>query len=94
MATTRAAGVGAIRNILKNKNKFTFELRSKETEGKRTTYLFDVFYDKTNGTLNIGVEEGEIKAASLNLSYGKVFNLYNDTNLKKLCTYVLEQVKE
>ncbi|WP_303032728.1 hypothetical protein [Dubosiella newyorkensis] len=92
--TISASGSGAVRTILKNKEAFEFALRSKETEGNRIRYFYDVFYENTNGTLNIAVEDGDVKIASLNLSLGKVINLYNDKNLKKLCHYVLDHTEE
>ncbi len=82
-----------MRIILKNKEAFKFDLRNKETEGARTSYLFDVFYENAAGTLNIAVEDSEVRLAALNLSLGKVINLNNDANLKKLCRYVLEKVE-
>ncbi|TGY65507.1 hypothetical protein [Dubosiella muris] len=85
------SGVGVVRIILKNKDAFQCNLRSKETQGERTSYLFDVFYENAAGTLNIAVEKDEIVLAALNLSLGKVTNLNNDANLKKLCKYVLEK---
>ena len=44
-------------------------------------------------TLNMQVEDGNPVIASLNLGLGKVITLSNDTNLKKLCRYVLENTK-
>ena len=86
-----ASGVGAVRLILKNKEDFHFDLRKKEMDGKKESYLFDVFYVNATGTLNIALEENEIKIAALNLGLGKVITLSNDENLKKLCRYVLEK---
>ena len=80
-----ASGAGAVRLILKNKEDFHFDLRKKES------YLYDVFYVNATGTLNIALEENEIKIAALNLGLGKVITLSNDENLKKLCRYVLEK---
>lgn len=91
--TIPSSGAGAVRIILKNKEAFKFDLRNKETEGARTSYLFDVFYENAAGTLNIAVEDSEVRLAALNLSLGKVINLNNDVNLKKLCRYVLEKVE-
>ena len=52
-----------------------------------------MFYENAAGTLNIAVEDNEVRLAALNLSLGKVINLNNDANLKKLCRYVLEKVE-
>lgn len=41
--TISASGSGAVRTILKNKEAFEFALRSKETEGNRIRYFYDVF---------------------------------------------------
>ena len=54
--------------------------------------LFDVYYENTTGTLNVLMENNEPVIAALNLSLGKVITLSNDTNLKKLCNYVVDQV--
>ena len=72
-----SSGAGAVRIILKNKENFHFSLRNKGQEGDRTSYLYDVF----------------VEIAALNLSLGKVITLDSDTNLKKLCTFVLESEK-
>ncbi len=88
-----ASGSGAVRIILKNRADFHFDLREKKEEGERTTYIYDVFYENVTGTLNISVENGEVKIAALNLSLGKVITLSNDTNLRKLCRYVLAETK-
>ena len=85
-----SSGAGAVRVILKNKEDFHFDLRTKKEEGTKTSYLYDVFYVNATGTLNMAVENGEVVIAALNLGYGKVITLSNDTNLKKLCKYVLE----
>ena len=54
--------------------------------------IYSTFFMKNAaGTLNIAVEKDEIVLAALNLSLGKVTNLNNDANLKKLCKYVLEK---
>lgn len=87
------SGAGAVRTILKNKEDLKADLRTKTTEGARTSYLYDIFYENAAGTLNIAVEEGDIVLAALNLSLGKVINLNNDKNLKKLCKYVLEKTE-
>ena len=88
-----SSGAGAVKVILKNKADFHFDLRKKSEDGKRTSYLFDVFYANATGTFNISVENGELKIAALNLSLGKVITLDNDANLKKLAKYVLESVQ-
>lgn len=88
-----SSGAGAIRIILKNKEAFHFDLRNKTQEGDKTSYLYDVFYENTTGTLNMMVNHGNLEIAALNLSLGKVITLSNDTNLKKLCNYVLESDK-
>ena len=54
--------------------------------------MFDVYYENTTGTLNVLMDNGEPVIAALNLSLGKVITLSNDTNLKKLCKYVIDQV--
>lgn len=90
--TIPASGAGAVRIILKNKQDFHFDLRSKEQEGHRMSYIFDVFYENVSGTLNMAVEEGVVKIAALNLGLGKVITLSNDDNLRKLANYVLGQL--
>ena len=88
-----SSGAGAVRIILKNKDAFEFTLRENNEVGNRTGYLYDVFYVNATGTLNMQVEDGNPVIASLNLGLGKVITLSNDTNLKKLCRYVLENTK-
>jgi hypothetical protein len=88
-----SSGAGAVRIILKNKDNFHFSLRNKGQEGDRTSYLYDVFYENATGTLNMMVKDGVVEIAALNLSLGKVITLDSDTNLKKLCTFVLESEK-
>ena len=51
-----------------------------------------MYYENTTGTLNVLMENNEPVIAALNLSLGKVITLSNDTNLKKLCNYVVDQV--
>ena len=85
-----SSGAGAVRIILKNKENFHFSLRNKGQEGDRTSYLYDV---NATGTLNMMVKDGVVEIAALNLSLGKVITLDSDTNLKKLCTFVLESEK-
>ncbi len=87
-----SSGAGAVRIILKNKDAFHFDLREKTDENGKTGYLFDVFYETATGTLNMLVDEGTPVIAALNLSLGRVITLDNDTNLKKLCKYVLENM--
>ena len=86
-----SSGAGAVRVILKNKEDFHFDLRTKTTEEDRTNYIYDVFYENATGTLNMAVKNDEVIIAALNLSLGKVITLSTDTNLKKLCNYVLEK---
>ena len=62
-----SSGAGAVRIILKNKDTFHFDLREKKEDNGKQSYLFDVYYENTTGTLN-------------------------DTNLKKLCNYVVDKV--
>lgn len=88
-----SSGAGAVRIILKNKDAFEFNLREKNEERNRVGYLYDVFYVNATGTLNMQVEDDQIVIASLNLGLGKVITLSNDTNLKKLCRYVLDHTK-
>ena len=84
-----SSGAGAVRIILKNKDAFHFALREKkEDNGKQG----DVFDENTTGTLNVLMDNGEPVIAALNLSLGKVITLSNDTNLKKLCNYVVDKV--
>ena len=71
-----SSGAGAVRIILKNKDAFHFDLN----------------YENTTGTLNVLMDNGEPVIAALNLSLGKVITLSNDTNLKKLCNYVVDKV--
>lgn len=88
-----SSGAGAVRIILKNKDAFHFDLRNKDVDGEKTSYLYDVFYENVTGTLNMMVQSGKLEIAALNLSLGKVLTLSNDTNLKKLCAFVLESDK-
>lgn len=88
-----SSGAGAVRIILKNKDDFHFDLRNKQEDGNRINYFFDVFYENTAGTLNIAVENGEVKICALNLSLGKVITLDNDQNLRKLANYVLAKAE-
>ncbi len=50
-----SSGAGAVRIILKNKDAFHFDLREKKDNGK-LSYLFDVYYENTTGTLNVLME--------------------------------------
>ena len=86
-----SSGAGAVRIILKNKA-FHFDLREKKEDNGKQSYLFDVYYENATGTLNVLMDNGEPVIAALNLSLGKVITLSNDTNLKKLCKYVIDQV--
>ena len=88
-----SSGAGAVRIILKNKESFHFSLRNKDVDGNKINYLYDVFYENATGTLNMMVKEGVLEIAALNLSLGKVITLDSDTNLKKLCAFVLESEK-
>ena len=51
------AKTGAVRSILKNKDNFQFDLRSSEKDGSRTTNVYDVFYENSNGTFTIAFDE-------------------------------------
>lgn len=84
------SAANAVRTILKNKEDFKVELVEKTNDGDRTNYLYDVFFNDQNGTLNIAVEQGEIKIAVLNLNMGRIISLATDTNMKKLARYVLD----
>ena len=86
-----SSGAGAVRVILKNKDAFHFDLRSKTEEDNRINYIYDVFYENVTGTLNMAVKDNEVIIAAMNLSLGKVITLSTDANLKKLCNYVLEK---
>ena len=87
-----SSGAGAVRIILKNKDAFHFDLREKKEDNGKQSYLFDVYYENTTGTLNVLMDNGEPVIAALNLSLGIVITLSNDTNLKKLCNYVVDKV--
>lgn len=84
------SAANAVRTILKNIEDFKVELVEKTNDGDRTNYLYDVFFNDQNGTLNIAVEQGEIKIAVLNLNMGRIISLATDTNMKKLAQYVLD----
>lgn len=84
------SAANAVRTILKKKEDFKVELVEKTNDGDRTNYLYDVFFNDQNGTLNIAVEQGEIKIAVLNLNMGRIISLATDTNMKKLAQYVLD----
>lgn len=87
-----SSGAGAVRIILKNKDAFHFDLREKKEDNGKQSYLFDVYYENATGTLNVLMDKDEPVIAALNLSLGKVITLSIDTNLKKLCKYVIDQV--
>ena len=87
-----SSGAGAVRIILKNKDAFHFDLREKKEDNGKQSYLFDVYYENTTGTLNVLMDNGEPVIAALKLSLGKVITLSKDTNLKKLCNYVVDKV--
>ena len=87
-----SSGAGAVRIILKNKDAFHFDLREKKEDNGKQSYLFDVYYENATGTLNVLMDKDEPVIAALNLSLGQVITLSNDTNLKKLCKYVIDQV--
>lgn len=88
-----ASGAGAVRIILKNKEAFHFDLRETKDEDGKQSYLYDVYYENVTGTFNILMDGNTPVIAALNLSLGKVITLQNDTNLKKLCVYVVENTK-
>lgn len=85
-----ASGAGAVRIILKNKKDFHYNLREKKDDNGKVSYLYDVFYENATGTFNILMNQDVVEIAALNLSLGKVITLSNDSNLKKLCKYVIE----
>ena len=87
-----SSGAGAVRIILKNKDAFHFDLREKKEDNGKQSYLFDVYYENTTGTLNVLMDNGDPVLAALNLSLCKVITLSNDRNLKKLCNYVVDKV--
>lgn len=86
-----SSGAGAIRILLKNKDALHFDLREKKEDNGRVSYLFDLYYENVTGTLNILMDGDTVSIAALNLSLGKVITLANDTNLSKLCKYVIEK---
>lgn len=88
--TIPASGAGAVRIMLKNKDALTFDLREKNEEQNIIEYSYDIFYENVTGILHIRVQDNEVVSAAMQLSMGKVITLENDTNLKKLCYYVLE----
>ncbi len=88
-----SSGAGAIRIMLKNKDAMHFNLREKKEDNGRISYLFDFYYENVTGTLNILMDGDVVSIAALNLSLGKVITLSNDTNLAKLCKYVIEKEK-
>ncbi len=88
--TIPASGAGAVRIMLKNKDVLTFDLREKNEEQNIIEYSYDIFYENVTGILHIRVQDNEVVSAAMQLSMGKVITLENDTNLKKLCHYVLE----
>ena len=87
-----SSGAGAVRSLLEKKDAFHFDLREKKEDNGKQSYLFDVYYENATGTLNVLMDKDEPVIAALNLSLGKVITLSNDTNLKKLCKYVIDQV--
>lgn len=87
------SGAGAIRTILKSLNDFHAELRSENEDGGRITRVYDVFYENITGTMTIVTRNDDIEIAVLNITGGKVINLHNDTNIRKLAKYVLENAE-
>lgn len=86
-----SSGAGAIRILLKNKDSLHFDLREKKEENGKTSYLYDLYYENVTGTLNILMDGDIVSIAALNLSLGKVITLSNDTNLVKLCKFVIDK---
>ncbi len=84
------SGAGAVRTILKNLKDFHADLRSEEDNGKKKTRVYDFFYENVNGTFTIVTSQDQIEIAVLNISNGKIINLHNDLNIRKLAEYVLE----
>lgn len=84
-----ASGAGAVRIMLKNKDTLQCELRQKNEEGTKVDYLYDVFYENVSGTFRIVLDNDQVTLATLNINMGKVINLDNDANLKKLALYVI-----
>lgn len=84
-----ASGAGAVRIMLKNKDALQCELRQKNEEGTKVDYLYDVFYENVSGTFRIVLDNDQVTLATLNINMGKVINLDNDANLKKLALYVI-----
>lgn len=85
-----ASSANAVRTMLRNKEEVRCDLKSKEEDGSRTNYVYDLFYRNANGTFTIVQEEDRVIIAALNLSFGKIFNMINDANIEKLAAYVLE----
>lgn len=84
------SGAGAIRTILKSLDDFHYDLRSEETNGSKTTRVYDFFYENVNGTFTVVTSGDQIDIAVLNISNGKIINLHNDLNIRKLAEYVLK----
>lgn len=83
-----------IRNILKNKEAFQFDLRSRENDGTRITSVYDVFYENKAGTFTVATDNGKVVVAALNFNMGRITSLVNDANIRKLADYVLENTHE
>ena len=91
--TIPSSGAGAVRIMMKNKDALHFDLREKKEENGKISYLFDIYYENATGTLNVLMDGDTPTIAAMNLSLGKVITLSNDTNLAKLCKYVIEKEK-
>ncbi|MBB5182428.1 hypothetical protein [Catenisphaera adipataccumulans] len=89
-----SSGAGAVRIMLKNKDNLHFELNESHEENGKMSYLYDIFYENVSGTLNMLMDGDTPVIAALNLNLGRVITLDNDTNLTKLCRYVIENTKE
>ncbi|MEY8380237.1 hypothetical protein [Ileibacterium valens] len=84
------SGAGAIRTILKSLDDFHADLRTETEDKGKISRVYDFFYENINGTFTIVTNGEEVEIAVLNISNGKIINLHNDLNIRKLAEYVLK----
>lgn len=84
------SGAGAIRTILKSLDDFHADLRTETEDKGKISRVYDFFYENINGTFTIITNGEEVEIAVLNISNGKIINLHNDLNIRKLAEYVLK----
>lgn len=78
------------RELLRHKHEIQPEMEFVEFNEEMTDVIYLIRFRDQIGTLNIHMEKEDPTLAHLSFSYGNTISSHKDTNLLKVCRYIIQ----